>query len=227
MNLGNDTTLCEGDELLLDAKNSGSSYLWQDGSGGQTYLVNKEGSYSVEVMKEGCSFSDSINMKFRHKPFFDLGKDGIYCSGNPLELKPSYHDAHYTWQDGSTSPVFDVKQPGLYYVTGTNQCGSFTDSINVKQGYCHVIIPNTFTPNNDKLNDAFNAVGVELVTEFSMKIYDRWGRLIFETTNKSNGWNGKCHGDLVQTGCYIYVITYTEKGSPGNKTLKGIVAVLR
>jgi gliding motility-associated-like protein len=73
-------------------------------------------------------------------------------------------------------------------------------------------VPNTFTPNGDGKNDVFFAYG-EFVSDFHMMIFDRWGNLIFESSDMTEGWNGTANGgkDLVQIDTYVWVITYTEK----------------
>ncbi|HAH60045.1 MAG TPA: PKD domain-containing protein, partial [Bacteroidales bacterium] len=68
-------------------------------------------------------------------------------------------------------------------------------------------IPNAFTPNGDGLNDTFKpVVNAELVRQFSMSIYNKWGQRIFETSNAAEGWNGE---DALP-GVYNWVISYSN-----------------
>jgi len=68
-------------------------------------------------------------------------------------------------------------------------------------------IPNAFTPNGDGKNDSFmsNNMGVR---EFNMTIYNRWGNIIFQTTDPKTGWNGKARGsnEIAENGVYVYKI---------------------
>lgn len=75
-------------------------------------------------------------------------------------------------------------------------------------------IPNTFTPNGDGLNDTFGVSG-EAINDFSMKIFNRWGKLIYETTNPNQRWDGRFEGEISLEGTYAYVIT--AKGPTGNR----------
>jgi gliding motility-associated-like protein len=75
-------------------------------------------------------------------------------------------------------------------------------------------IPNTFTPNGDGLNDTFGISG-EAINEFSMRIFNRWGQLIFETSNANQRWDGTLQGEKASEGTYIYKIT--AKGPTGIK----------
>ncbi|MGL4598585.1 MAG: gliding motility-associated C-terminal domain-containing protein, partial [Bacteroidia bacterium] len=75
-------------------------------------------------------------------------------------------------------------------------------------------IPNTFTPNGNGTNDYFLPNGEGVVT-FNMRIFDRWGELIFETDDMNTGWDGKRKGNIVQIDTYVYVIEYTTICSTG------------
>ena len=82
----------------------------------------------------------------------------------------------------------------------------------------NVIIPNIFTPNGDNINDEFFINATDIVN-FSCKIYDRWGTLVFQFTDVSKGWNGKeKNGTACYDGVYYYLISYTDnKGKVNTK----------
>ncbi len=69
-----------------------------------------------------------------------------------------------------------------------------------------IYIPNAFTPNSDGLNDFFGAVG-EGIDWFRMEIYDRWGELIFESSDVDVMWDGTYKGKPVQVGTYVYRVS--------------------
>jgi gliding motility-associated-like protein len=130
--LGNDTTLCEGDGLLLVPGNGYTSYTWQDNSTGSTYNVTVPGTYWVTVTNDyDCAASDTIHIDFASPPDIDLGNDTSACIGDELVLSPGPGYLTYTWQDNSTGPVYMVTQPGLYWVTVTNACAEDTDTIHI------------------------------------------------------------------------------------------------
>lgn len=66
-----------------------------------------------------------------------------------------------------------------------------------------VYIPNSFTPNNDELNDIFVPSGYGL-TEITLTIFDRWGHQIFKSNDTVRGWDGKLKGKLCEQGVYVY-----------------------
>ncbi|MDB9883436.1 PKD domain-containing protein, partial [Bacteroidia bacterium] len=74
-------------------------------------------------------------------------------------------------------------------------------------------IPNAITPNGDGLNDVFNVVGLGYADMYNLKIYNRWGELLFESNKISEGWDGRFMGDIVQNGVYIYLVTFRDIGS--------------
>jgi gliding motility-associated-like protein len=96
-----------------------------------------------------------------------------------------------------------------------------------KSGISTFYVPNSFTPNADGLNESFSAQGVD-VTYFKMTIFNRWGELLFETSDMAKGWDGKYKGEYVPGGEYVYVIQYANTCSFDQVfQTKGTVAVVR
>ena len=132
VNFGNDTSLCEGETLLLNATTSKASYLWQDGTTKPSLIVSKRGTYWVKLSRNNCSTYDTINVSYTPLPTIDLGKDTSLCDGDILLLDGTTLNASYLWQDGSSNPTFSVSKQGNYWLKlMVNNCSS-TDNINVK-----------------------------------------------------------------------------------------------
>lgn len=141
-------------------------------------------------------------------------------------LNPGIRDATFRWQDGSTDPMLNVTQAGFYKLTATNQCGSHSDSVTIIEGSCRVMLPNAFTPNNDGHNDIFRLKYPEIVTILRLIVYDRWGQMVFQTTDPYKGWDGRLKGQNAPTGNYVWVMTYTDTyGYKGSA--KGSVVLVR
>lgn len=132
VNLGNDTTLCSGQTLLLDAgSNVKADYLWQNGSSGRFLTVTNSGKYWVQV-SNGCQTkTDTINVTFIQTPLVDLGTDKLLCSGEPITLDVTQPGADYVWQDGSTNSVFVVNSPGKYWVRVNRGKCEASDTVNI------------------------------------------------------------------------------------------------
>ncbi len=85
-------------------------------------------------------------------------------------------------------------------------------------------IPNIFTPNGDAENDYFN-IGHNYPPEnYSLKIFNRWGNIVFETHKIDDNWNGKNKGKCCNSGVYYYVIQYENKGK--TETVKGFIQLM-
>lgn len=228
LNLGKDTTLCEDKTLLLDAQNLGATYLWQDNTSNQTYLVTGPGKYNVTVTAKNCSSEDTIVIYYDLKPVFSLGADFSICSGQTITLKPAIQNwkgVSYLWQDGSNNTTYNVVAPGLYSLTLSNDCGSKTDSIVAIKGTCKLYVPNAFTPNGDGHNDIFKASFGENITKFKMEIYNRWGQKVFESDDINKGWDGTYQQNIL-AGVFVWIIKY-DTVDLKNQTLKGNVLLIR
>ncbi|RLF63193.1 MAG: hypothetical protein DRN30_06910, partial [Thermoplasmata archaeon] len=110
---------------MLDPGNTYSSYLWQDNSPNQLYLVTQSGTYWVAVTNsDGCSTSDTIVVN-QTPPFsIDLGNDSIYCHIPSVTLDAGNTYSSYLWQDGSTNSNLTVfnNSTNWVHVTDVNGC---------------------------------------------------------------------------------------------------------
>lgn len=82
------------------------------------------------------------------------------------------------------------------------------DSGNDAENKCKLYIPNAFSPNGDGVNDFFKPVANCSLQEFEMKIFDRWGTLIYQTKNIDRGWDGNYRGQEAESTAYAYYIQY-------------------
>jgi gliding motility-associated-like protein len=111
VDLGNDTTLCEGQHVLLKAPN-GYSYLWSNGSTGPAINVSADGTYWVDVSNGSCMASDTITVQFDPLPPNPLPSDTIICQ---MTLTVA-SDAAYEWFNGSQELSVVVSEAGDYWV---------------------------------------------------------------------------------------------------------------
>ena len=161
----------------------------------------------------------------------NLGNDTTICNLDNL-LLDAYHvnATSYQWQDGTILPVCIAEQTKIYSVTVSNTCISVSDEIEITVKDCNTLeiwFPNAFTPNGDGVNDIFKpeVQNPELLKEYEMTIYNRWGNLIFTTQNYQTGWNGKNHKNRdCSEGVYIGVIKY--KDNRGRDLIKHIMVTL-
>ncbi len=228
--LGNDTSLCEGQSLLLDATCAGCSYLWNDNSTNPTLNVNQQGNYSVIITQNNCKSSDNINISIVPLPIVDLGNDTLICPGDKIKLNASLLNASYLWNDGTKLSFITVDKAGTYWVQVTlGNCTSQDEKIigEFPNCSCPIFIPNAFTPNNDGKNDFFSLVSKFPITLEYFKVYTRWGEEIFTTSNIEFGWEGNFNGKKCDVGTYFYIAKYKCNETGEDFLKKGDVSLIR
>lgn len=124
VNLGNDSSLCGGN-LILDAQNTGSTYLWNDGTTSSIQFVTTSGTFWVDVTNpQNCTTRDSIIIAINTPPSANLGIDQTICAGDSVVLDPgATTGATYTWNNNSTGQTLTATSTGTYFVdvvTGPN-----------------------------------------------------------------------------------------------------------
>jgi gliding motility-associated-like protein len=230
VNLGKDSSLCEDNTLQLNVFNTGAAYLWQDSSVNAFFIVKQRGTYFVKVTKNGCSKADTLKVEYKQRPRFTLGPDKTICNGESILLQPQPSDLpgfYYEWQNSPPGSVFNTEREGLYMLKVTNSCGSTNDSIQVKLSSCTIYVPTAFTPNGDGLNDLLHVANTYGISFFELKVFNRWGQLVFQTNDKNSGWNGRFQNQDQPAGNYIWVLNYRENGNEQIKKRKGIVLLIR
>ncbi len=134
IDLGEDTSICSGESLVLDATTENAIYEWQDGSSEATFEVTESGEYSVALDIDGCEALGSINVEVTANPTVDLGEDISICDGASVTLDASVEGATYEWQDGSSEATYTVNGAGTYSVTVEVDGCLGTDEVEVSFG---------------------------------------------------------------------------------------------
>jgi len=220
--LGANTTLCPGKELILDTKIETGNFLWQDGSKKSTYLVTKAGKYKATVIVDKCKAIDSIEVNYYPEQNI-INKDTLICEGDEFKFDVTTPNSTYLWQDNTTLPYYTISKSGTYAVKINNHC-PFYDTLRVESRDCTVELelPNIFTPNNDSINERFTPIKIKGIVSMQTKIYNRWGNKVHETNNPLIEWDG---GNL-SDGIYFWTVNYTDLR--GNQyTEKGYVHIAR
>ena len=225
LDLGPDTLICGDNSIQLNAGSGNNSfqYLWQDGTSNSTFPVTTPGIYWAEIKDTiGCVTRDTIIVNYDKKPTFTLGPDQYVCPGYPIFLNPSLNPSwQLQWQDGTTNPDYTVTQPGQYQLRASNGCGVVADEILVYKGVCKIYVPTGFTPNGDGKNDLFKILGAETLQRLHLVVFNRWGEIVFETRDKSKGWDGFFRGKLAPVGNYVYLLEYKDDTSVQLQNMKG------
>lgn len=161
VNLGTTIDFCENTTILLDAENTGSTYLWNNGATTQTITTAMPGTYSVTVTNAfGCDAYDEVIVNALPAPEINLGMDTGFCVGSSFIIDATTPDVSYLWNTGATSSILVVDESGNYSVTLTNFFGCTTvDSIHI-ESYITPIVSlgddNAFCTGEEVLLDATN-----------------------------------------------------------------------
>lgn len=192
----------------------------------------------------GCFVTkDSVLVSVFPYPLADLGRDTTILAGSSLQLNPNLSNdiLSITWDPANTlscsdclDPVATPKKTTTYTLRVVNNGGCVTnDQVTVyvvcnNQNY---FVPNTFSPNNDGMNDVFYPRGRGLAQIRSIRIFNRWGQQIYNRTNilandPSAGWDGTFKGQPVTPDVYVYMIEVICENN-AVITLKGDLMLIR
>lgn len=134
VNLGNDTSICSGNSLVLNAGNAGSTFAWENNATTQTRTITQSGTYSVKVTNTyGCITKDTIAVVVNPLPVVNLGRDTMVCEGTPYVIfAGNTAGYHYLWSDNSIGNTNTVNTTGDYWVrvTNTYNCRAY-DTVSV------------------------------------------------------------------------------------------------
>jgi gliding motility-associated-like protein len=199
--LGDDIIICENSTITLEVDPKYENYKWSDGSTDSKYLVEESGYYWIRATNSCGTYYDSISIKIEPIKEVDLGKTNIVCGIDLYILDASTNASTYLWSNGSTEATLKVFESGIYSVEVTDICGNRMNwSTSVRFSNSLRLIPNVITPNGDGLNDSFEIRDHN--HDLTVKIFNRIGRLVFESDNYQNDWN--CKG--LSSGTYFYYI---------------------
>lgn len=225
--LGADTILCAGDTFNLYIPADVRIYNWSTGSKDSMITVKAAGKYFLQVTRGGCNHTDTIELLYAEPP--NIGNDTLLCNGDEWVLSgKSILSSLYQWNTGEVGDSIVVRGPGLYTVTVDNRCGIFSDSIQIdyKVCDCQPFIPNAFTPNNDGRNDKFGPLMKCRIETFEFIVVNRFGEVLFRTTDRAQKWDGTYKGKPCDVGNYYYLLRL--KNISGTDDLqKGNVLLIR
>lgn len=191
---------------------------------GETYnfngeLISTPGTYTANFKnRQGCDSTSILNLSI--KPplplVFDYDRDELKCVGDTVTVKVS-GALNYTWTninsdillgDGDTKLVTLINLKNKYSVVGidANNCKGFKEVTIEAEPCCGFMVPNAFSPNGDGINDSYGIETEGFIRNYEMRIFDRFGHLVFVSFNPKNHWDGTIKGKPANTGVYYYTI---------------------
>ena len=160
------------------------------------------------------NYSGQAIVQVNQMPEAILSPDSyILYIGDTLLIQLPEDYTYYQWFDRnndsiSNSSVLSIYQAGDYYVyvEDQNGCFDYSNSVTVDEvPRTELYVPNTFTPNADWHNEVFTVYGKN-IKEYSLKIFNRWGDLLFESNDIQKHWDGYFKGRKVDENKYLYYI---------------------
>jgi gliding motility-associated-like protein len=238
-NLGPDRVICIGDTVHLQpyAVNfRGNQYIWSTGESTPSIVVDQEGNYTLQVLnnENGCNATDAIFVKAAAPPAVTLVEENPLCVADndeiQLQVRGSSNYLYYWPQLEDSAQIVKVNRIGTYYVMVTDPQGCTIEKATEVVDKCepHLFVPDIFTPNKDGHNDTFRIFG-RYFTDLEVKVYNRWGEVIFASDNIDQEWDGTYRNAQVPPGIYAYKITYKSLYFPERESQvkRGAIAVFR
>jgi len=133
LKLGKDTTICEGDSLVISLDRTAGIYTWDDGLNAPRKVLREAGQYTVALEVGDCVISDTISVDIQELPGLELGNDTVICRDTSFELDVSASGATYRWQDGTKDATFTVVESGTYRVVRNLLGCTQQDSIQITE----------------------------------------------------------------------------------------------
>ncbi|MEL6925969.1 MAG: PKD domain-containing protein, partial [Bacteroidota bacterium] len=228
-----------------------SSYevTWEFGDGtvedvrSPTHVYEQAGSYDLElsiVSPAGCELSQRFPewIVVENPPIaaFEYLPKGPIRKKDAIQLQnrsEGYDRSEWTFSDGHIStevaPYWHFDTPGSYSVslrvTSSIGCEDSTTQLVEVQPVFDIFVPNAFSPNGDDVNDRFRAYVYCPLQDFELKVFDRWGQQLFESSDVEIGWDGRLHGIAYEPGVYAWVISFWADGQ--QQVLSGDVTLVK
>lgn len=215
--------LCKGDQITLNVNSGFNNYAWTNGENTNSTLINAAGDYAVLVTdSNNCQKTKNFKV-ILSEPAVITDVEVKDFSGNDNEVKIQYTGVgNYEFSlDGSVfqdEPIFTQVRPGIYNAVAQdkNGCGI--------SNYFQVYVldyPRFFTPNGDGYNDFWMIQNIDQMPDYTISIFDRYGKLLKQMTQNSSGWNGIYNGQELPSDDYWFTLLFVNgKNVKGHFSLK-------
>ncbi len=239
-----DTTICVGDSIGI-AVDTGFTYLWSgDGYISDTtnhsivYYNDEAGKLQLEISdNNGCRSLSRGIVNIQFVPKLRVWEDTTLIIGEWVELASwSNQEVFRRWYPDSGLSCIDCENPRAIAFNTTTYCLEIQDLlrcftvdscilIDVEKKYS-LDVPTTFTPNGDGINDVIYVKGWGLKELLEWKIYNRWGQLIYESSDLEAGWDGTYKGEPQNIESYAFTVRALAYNGE-EITKKGFISLVR
>ncbi|MEN9639606.1 MAG: hypothetical protein RLZZ262_1475 [Bacteroidota bacterium] len=182
-----------------------------------------------------CVGSDSVWAIVPDVPPTAIQEPVEFCVGETYPIDVAFDNGNYQYslffpsisEEGliasNSAGTFAVADSGLHYITVTEPTCGFTSTMSflAVDEICKITVPNVFSPNDDNLNETFTIYGVENFPNSTLLVYDRWGKVVYESNSYNNSWTAKD----VPDGTYYFIFGHNQQ--TGMKYYEGHLTILR
>jgi len=250
ISLGPDLAICNGVNLSVfaDAQNA-STFLWNNNSTADSIVINVPGTYFVNTFNDCGSEADTIVISLAAAPLvmaWNVSSQLEVCNKSLL-VDATFEGSGAValqWDNGTGTTGFSNAFSFTYIGNGdytlellaTGNCGeqeTLTQDFSLSSDFkeYRLAMPNIFSPNDDGDNDDFGPFPMlteeEITMPFSLKIYNRWGILIYNGTKSTLSWNGQYNGNKCSEGIYFYIAEYFHPCNASGKKEEGSLTLIR
>lgn len=249
-----DTTVCLVDSMLLYSQSfyppyftNGVTYSWSPNenmgspNSEETYYYNEvPGDYTYVLTAIGypmeCVATDTLTIHIKPRPILvNVTPNTVIKYGDDIQLNAE-GVVYYAWTPPATldnpnigSPVGSPKESVIYSVYGMNEHGGCRDTAQVEVTVDNTMsefVPSVFSPNGDGKNDLFRIVNIRYQKVVEFRVFNRWGKEVYNHTDGSQGWDGTYNGTPQDAGVYTYIIRVNVPDGVA-RVYKGNVTLIR
>ncbi|MFM9005805.1 MAG: gliding motility-associated C-terminal domain-containing protein, partial [Flavobacteriales bacterium] len=229
-------TACEGEIVQIIPQGNFVSYSWSGGIIADTLLVTNTGTYIVTGHLVSCFQTDTVDVFFSPYPAMTAGDDFYSdCGVNTMLYGQSDGDETYWEIDGfevasgdTVAITTPTRTTELVMISALNGCES-RDTVNLIIDCVYIYAPTAITPDGDGLNDVFRVYANGL-SSFVLRIFDRYGQVVWETNDPDGVWTGGSPDYYVPNGVYtwqIEALDYNQEQALSKERSRGSILVIR
>ena len=231
VNVGRDRVLCGEEEFPVSISagtGNGLSYLWNTGATTSSISVMQDGIYAVTVTNQfGCTASDEMQIRLQDRITVDIIVDGNFCEEGGVHLSAITNAPNVTWSTGENTTDIEAERSGIYSVRAYDGPCEEIAAVELPKCPFYLYFPNCITPTlDDGMNDVFFLSNPDIVADFEIFIYDRWGMLVFHSTDPHFRWDGKHKGKIAANNVFSWKALATPRTEKNPIMFTGTILVL-
>lgn len=207
-------------------------YVWSDGQSTEDRSHVPAGKYEVTVTDaHGCQYRNMALLVDPDQIRIGLSRRDVSCAEQQdgqiaiSGIRGGTAPYDIRWSNGETDEKIENLRAGTYSVTVSDALGcSATESVSVRKREADCLfIPNAFSPNGDGTNDTWNIRNMGLYADAQVKVFNKWGNVVFQSHGYAHPWDGSYRGRTLEPATYYY---FVDLGN-GDPVYQGYVMIVR